>query len=676
MSSPRLLTFFASCLHEDLRDGLEGSRGLLLRPYVIDHVRKHHPTPRVLDGRAAHAVAFIHAVTPIFSSSYRLQLLDNLQRFSVVADDAGTIADTFLSELRVVQWVEYLVDHILRVTRPDDRSRWSPVKSATRATAKFAKALRATSSGLNRQTDLIVSPAAPTTSSPSRPSKKGGAAGFSPSRDPSSPSHSPSTPKKGKAASGKRPDSLSPGAPPSPDAPPSETADDIIQIRLQGPNLKVAWLANRVTRSWIPPPANWNPSVPSALFCYHGMAVDASDSEIPQDIFRFGLRTAFGQRNELVPGGSIHISFSAVRSFLWAVFRAELVEIVSNENQTSRLQQPWAVHGRTYNGIMMLQFTLPLPLQDPLQQAVLTQEQAELWVGLLDRPRIRDVMWNENRSVHGSSLTRFPDLIHASELAKTERNLASWTGRSLLRRPIWRSAVATEAGETLLNGRRSAVFAVSFEQTAFSLGRIVQDQFFCDDYIHLPVLRGLSATVIAGSAHALLSSDDNDRGRISDLFVLALAQRLLKVLLSVFPPDQPESTFLCHDLLSMENILVDEHGVVTAVLNYHYVSTLPLWRPCKRANRFRRQPRRDPPLQGECLLDGNENDDGHPTVNSLYWEQQRDFEVTKLRSTYLDEMQLLCPHWIQVMHQSQLQSDLENTVKWSDLQIGASRTHQ
>ncbi|KAI9821992.1 MAG: hypothetical protein M1826_000604 [Phylliscum demangeonii] len=44
MSSPRLLTFFASCLHEDLRDGLEGSRGLLLRPYVIDHVRKHHPT--------------------------------------------------------------------------------------------------------------------------------------------------------------------------------------------------------------------------------------------------------------------------------------------------------------------------------------------------------------------------------------------------------------------------------------------------------------------------------------------------------------------------------------------------------------------------------------------------------------------------------------------------------
>ncbi|KAI9808442.1 MAG: hypothetical protein M1826_004152 [Phylliscum demangeonii] len=674
MSSPRLLTFFASCLHEDLRDGLEGSRGFLLRLFVIDHVRKHHPTPRVLDGRAAHAVAFIHAVTPIFSSSYRLQLLDNLQRFSVLADDAGTIADTFLSELRVVQWVEYLVDHILRVTRPDDRSRWSPVKSATRATAKFAKALRATSSRLN-----LVSPSAPTTSSPSRPSKKGEVAGSSPSRDPSSPSHSPSTPKKGKAASGKRPDSLSPGAPPSPDAPPSETADDIIQIRLQGPNLKVAWLANRVTSSWIPPPANWNPSVPSALFCYHGMAVDASDSETPQDIFQTGLQTAFGQRNELVPGGSIHISFSAVRSFLWGVFRAELLEIISNENQTSRLQQPWVVHGRTYIGIMMLQFTLPLPLQDPLQQAILTQEQAEQWAVLLDRPRPRprDLIWNENRPVHGSSLTRFPDLIHAPELAKTERNLASWTGRSLLRRPIWRSAVATEAGETLLNGRRSAVFAVSFEQTAspappplppqFSLGRIVQDQFFCDDYILLPVLRGLSATVIAGSAHALLSSDDNDR--MSDLFVLALAQRLLKVLLSVFPPDQPESTFLCHDLLSMENILVDEHGV-------DYVSTLPLWRPCKRANRFRRQPRRDPPLQGEYLLDGNENDDGHPTVNSLYWEQQRDFEMTKLRSTYLDETLLLCSRWIPVTHPSHLQRDYENTVKWSDLQIGASRTHQ
>ncbi|KAI9831271.1 MAG: hypothetical protein M1826_003710 [Phylliscum demangeonii] len=221
----------------------------------------------------------------------------------------------------------------------------------------------------------------------------------------------------------------------------------------------------------------------------------------------------------------------------------------------------------------------------------------------------------------------------------------------------------------------------------FSLGRIVQDQFFCGDHVHLPVPRGpfqnchgwLSprlALIRHDRQRSLESADADDDDREDDLSILDLVQRLLKVLPSVFPPDQPESTFLCHDRFSMENIFVDDHGVVSAVLGWGCVSTLPLWRTCKMPNLFRRQPRLYPPVQAEYAHDGDDDEDGNPTVNEFYWEHQRDFEVMRLRSTYLDEMQSLCPEWIQEMHQSQLQKDFENAVKLLDLEIGTARTHQ
>ncbi|KAI9829725.1 MAG: hypothetical protein M1826_005468 [Phylliscum demangeonii] len=77
-----------------------------------------------------------------------------------------------------------------------------------------------------------------------------------------------------------------------------------------------------------------------------------------------------------------------------------------------------------------------------------------------DVERKSDPPWQQPYSISGSD-TR-------PELPWTERNQASWIGRNLLRRPFWRSAVATQAGKTLLNGRRLAVFAISFEQKAVS----------------------------------------------------------------------------------------------------------------------------------------------------------------------------------------------------------------
>ncbi len=51
--------------------------------------------------------------------------------------------------------------------------------------------------------------------------------------------------------------------------------------------------------------------------------------------------------------------------------------------------------------------------------------------------------------------------------------------------------------------------------------------------------------------------------------------KLLKLLPQVFPPQNPESTFLFHDDLNMQSIIINEHGAINA-LDWECVSMAPL----------------------------------------------------------------------------------------------------
>ncbi|KAI9828916.1 MAG: hypothetical protein M1826_005839 [Phylliscum demangeonii] len=201
----------------------------------------------------------------------------------------------------------------------------------------------------------------------------------------------------------------------------------------------------------------------------------------------------------------------------------------------------------------------------------------------------------------------------------------------------------------------------------YLISRIVQRDFLWGQNIHQLVPRGPfkdSHTWLSARLELLriehergLETPDSDEGdRKFAAHALSIIQRLLKLLPNVFPPDQPDSTFLFHDDLGMDNILVDEDSVITAVLGWACVSLLPDWRACKMPNLLRGYERREPPTPGMLLYTH------YGTINQLYWEEMMDYETTLLRPIFLDEMKRQCPEWVKVMRKSELRRDFETAV--------------
>ncbi|KAI9820920.1 MAG: hypothetical protein M1826_000834 [Phylliscum demangeonii] len=201
----------------------------------------------------------------------------------------------------------------------------------------------------------------------------------------------------------------------------------------------------------------------------------------------------------------------------------------------------------------------------------------------------------------------------------------------------------------------------------FFLGRLVHEDFYWGDRIHETVPRGpfnnshawLSARLALvrfDHERVLASPDSNEDDRNDASVGLAISQRVLKHLANVFPPAQSESPFLVHDNLNMENIFVDEHGVVTAVLGWEEMSVLPHWRACQMPIFLDRRARYTPPQRLQYFQDE------HGTIDELYWEHLLEFETPPLQKTYLDEMQRLCPEWVEVIRGSQVQTPFELAV--------------
>ncbi|KAK0758527.1 hypothetical protein N5P37_008926 [Trichoderma harzianum] len=126
-------------------------------------------------------------------------------------------------------------------------------------------------------------------------------------------------------------------------------------------------------------------------------------------------------------------------------------------------------------------------------------------------------------------------------------------------------------------------------QSTAAPGRLVSTEFFMGDHLTYDIPRGpfrssydwLNAILTIIIRHQTLvlekSEDEDDIEDAED--ILPVAQTLLALLPKVSPPDltTSESSALQHHDLNLNNILVNEQGEVTAVLDWEYVSALPLW---------------------------------------------------------------------------------------------------
>ncbi|KAI1775793.1 hypothetical protein F4818DRAFT_441071 [Hypoxylon cercidicola] len=116
-----------------------------------------------------------------------------------------------------------------------------------------------------------------------------------------------------------------------------------------------------------------------------------------------------------------------------------------------------------------------------------------------------------------------------------------------------------------------------------------------------------------------------------------------------------EPTMLWHDNISLDNILVDEDGVLRGVIDWQCISSLPLYEACQfpaflQQARDRLTEPRTPYRVNRAQLDISQD-------LREYDMDLRQHQISMLRQLFLAEMADRCPDWVRVF---QSQGDLRD----------------
>lgn len=156
------------------------------------------------------------------------------------------------------------------------------------------------------------------------------------------------------------------------------------------------------------------------------------------------------------------------------------------------------------------------------------------------------------------------------------------------------------------------------------------------------------------------ADDKEDSAEIRDA-----ARGLLALLPKVFPPasqqDAAVPTALYNDSLTLRNILLNDQGEITALLDWECVSAMPTWvatvpprllygpsreeEPKKEAYAGDEPPAGSAPAREKNQSDHGEDELDNEGKNQLYWIHLMEYENTRLRRVYRERMRQLWPDW-------------------------------
>lgn len=225
------------------------------------------------------------------------------------------------------------------------------------------------------------------------------------------------------------------------------------------------------------------------------------------------------------------------------------------------------------------------------------------------------------------------------------------------------------------------------QQHDFSLGPLVLLNSFWSIHIAHHVARGSFQRshewletrlniVLAAQKQIIRNSEDEDE--IEDaVCAKALAERLLKKLPIIFPSssvDREERCMLLHDDLSMQNILVDEEGGLTAVVDWEGTSALPLWRACQQPRFLEGRDRTESPARNSYGSSSDDDDFDSRTpargnssaVDTKYSKHLLEYEQTHLRKVFEKEMTRIQPDYVAIMKASAVKADFDKAIHYCD----------
>ncbi|KAK5997137.1 hypothetical protein PT974_02490 [Cladobotryum mycophilum] len=217
-------------------------------------------------------------------------------------------------------------------------------------------------------------------------------------------------------------------------------------------------------------------------------------------------------------------------------------------------------------------------------------------------------------------------------------------------------------------------------------GRIVSRLFFWGDRFDYDTPRGpfrsshdwlssLINIVIKDQEIAIEKEEDED-DKADYIHAKQVAVRLAGLLPKIFPSihHPPERSSLWHDDLSLQNILVDERGAITAIIDWESLATMPRWVTTQFPDFLSGNSREVQPLR-DAYADDDDEDDGadaqtslnrdgldNEGKNELYWINLLEYEQTQLRKVYAQHMCDLWPDWGLEMVEGALKMDFLEAV--------------
>ena len=221
---------------------------------------------------------------------------------------------------------------------------------------------------------------------------------------------------------------------------------------------------------------------------------------------------------------------------------------------------------------------------------------------------------------------------------------------------------------TKLNSHQDVKSEVSssttFTSPKFELGRVVSPEQFWGARITKSILRGpyrtsqdwlqVKLSLIQSDQERIITESEDEDEIAEAREMKRVADRLHALLPSVFLHEKWTTvrTALRHIDLSMQNILADDDGKITAIIDWECVSTVPRWLGSQLPQFLVSRERLSRPLPEEYADESEEaaEEAAEEGVNNegrspLYWTHLLEFELTTLQNVYHREMKAQYTEW-------------------------------
>lgn len=253
---------------------------------------------------------------------------------------------------------------------------------------------------------------------------------------------------------------------------------EITQITLRGTTISQAWANSEAVRDFTEFDRinlqNWSPSVPGGAPVFRGTSTHLETSEWEQ-IMDHELSTnptalgRVGGKTQLFPESNdcqgIYTSFSALRSFLWAVFHGEVIQDPPRPTAAATLRKPFRMRNQDFRGVLLLMFNTHQPAPPGMSSYQIPAGQEEAWLRAVNvesryRSSSRNPWTGQFKEIHGKDTTCFPDVIHGRDLPTLRTQLRAFPCNQAL---LWQSAWMSEGAAYSLNRGIAGIYAISFE---------------------------------------------------------------------------------------------------------------------------------------------------------------------------------------------------------------------